>query len=109
MKTILLRRNGNTGEYAEGNQGTVLQDSYFQVTDELFDDFLDASVESRWTGSEIAPDGTSPDYKDAVGDGRILTDVTESDNVRPVDRPDVAVEFTAADYGYKDDFATDLP
>lgn len=109
-KVILLRRNGNAGDYAEGNEGTVIEDSYFQVTDALFDSFQGNSrVESRWTIRQIVPDGTSPDYKDADGPDRLLSDVTESNNAQSRERVDATEEFTASDYGYEDDFATDLP
>lgn len=108
-KIILLRRNGNAGKYAEGREGAVIEDSYFQVTDALFESFQGKSrLASRWTGRQVIPDGTSPNLKDADGIDRLLSDITESDNVSPVERPDGTEEFTAADYGYKDDFATDL-
>lgn len=110
-KIVRLIRNGNEGPFAEGNEGTVLEDGYFRVTESVFNDLATADlVDSFWTGKKIVPDGTSPKFKDVIGQLAILTGVTAGFGLgNKSSVVDKIIHFTAADYGYKDDHETDLP
>lgn len=108
-KLIRTKRLGNSGQYDEGSAGNLLIEGDFQVTDALHVALRDAVlVTSKWTGAKVIQDGEGPDYKNAKGADRLLSDLFESDNIDKVGTVDLEISFTAADYGYKDDFATDL-
>lgn len=108
-KIVFIQRFGNAGQFDEGNAGRSLEESSYQVSDALYTDLQNAAkVTSKWTGAQIYQDGEAPDYKDAKGSNRILSDLYESDNMTKNPAADFSFQFTAADYGYKDDFSTDL-
>lgn len=108
-KIVFIERLGNAGQYDEGNAGKLIEASSYQIADALYADLLAASkVTSKWTGAQIYQDGEGPDYKDAKGSNRLLSDLYESDNMTKNPAADFSFSFTAADYGYKDDFSTDL-
>ncbi len=110
MKIVRLQRYGNKGIYSEGNENRILEESYFEVSENEFVEFQSRDLElSFWTRNLIIPDGEAPRLKNAVGPDAVLTLVTESDNIPGASVIDRNVEFTGADYGYKDDFETDLP
>ncbi len=109
-KVIRTKRLGNGGQYDEGSSGKLLVEGDFRVTDSLYIAIRDATlVTSKWTGAKVLQDGEAPNFKDAKGSNRLLSDLFESDNIKKVETVDLEVSFTAADYGYKDDFETDLP
>lgn len=109
-KIVLMQRFGNEPPFAEGNEGKVIEESSYQVSEELHAALLTSNkVTSKWTGNQILQDGAGPDYKDASGADRLLSDIFESNNMTKNPTPDLTLTFTAADYGYQDDFSTDLP
>lgn len=111
MKIVQLRRMGNEGPFAEGNQGTLMEESWFTVNESTWNDLQTGDmVTSFWTSRRIVPDGSAPKHKDAAGQFAILTRVTESNVLSAKSSiADVQINFTAADYGWKDDFETGLP
>lgn len=110
-KIVRVIRNGNEAPHAEGNEGTVMDDGYFRVTESAFNDLTTADlVTSFWTGKLIVPDGSSPKFKDATGQLAILTRVFEGFSLGNKSSViDGTITFTASDYGFKDDFGTDIP
>ena len=109
MKIIRTKRLGNGGQYDEGSDGDLLEEGDFRVTDALHVAIRDAvRVTSKWTGAKVIQDGEAPDSKDAKGPDRLLSELFESDNIGKVETADMEISFTSADYGYKDDFETDL-
>lgn len=110
MKIVRLQRFGNKGQYSEGSENRILEESYFEVAENVFTEFQSRDlVLSLWTRNWIVPDGEAPQYKNAVGPDAVLTLITESDNIPGASVIDRNIEFTGADYGYKDDFSEDLP
>lgn len=108
-KIVFIERLGNPEPYDEGNAGRVLHEATFRVTDALHADLVAADkVTSKWTGDPILQDGTAPDYKDADGADRVLSELHESANLADKGTPDLTLAYAAAGYGYEDDFSTDL-
>lgn len=110
-RIVRVIRKGNEAPFAEGNEGTVFDDGYFSIRDTVFQDLKTGDlVKSFWTGRMIVPDGKGPKWKDATGQFAIMTKVFESDTVsNGASVVDATVNFTASDYGFKDDFGTDIP
>ena len=112
-KIIRFVRVGNRGSFDEGqgDAGNVLEESFFTIRENVrFALQTIDLVKSFWTNNLIVPDGTGPKYRDATGPDAVLTRVTESDVLQArASITDVVIEFEAADYGFKDDFETDLP
>lgn len=105
-----MRRTGNTDQFDEGKAGELIERSCFEVADTLFQKIQTGDlVISFFTGKLIVPDGETPHYNNAVGPLRLISDIFESD-VKPFASVlDQIITFTAADYGWKDDFETGLP